>query len=184
MNKVNRWKKIFTPTDEKVQVTVGGRLAELTRTQSYRYNELSGSFTLQRRTLAESARRRKQTEASLFAAAGDGHLVLYVNCTGLSGTWRLEQPAGQSQRTKPLTLKSGYLALPAAVCSKLSQQSSAIITVVEFKPSTEPEVLDLDPGQLAELTAQDAVRRYFCLSQPMTVRPDSVYLIEASGEVR
>jgi len=184
MGKSNRWAKIFAPPHEKVQVAVGGQLAEMTETQSWRYNELSGAFSFERCTLAEAAQRRQQSETELLAAAGDGHLLLFVNCAGLSGHWVLEQARGQAARTAPMVLKSGYLALPASVCSELAQTTSTITAVVEFAPTTDSKALELDVTQLAKLTAGSGARRYFCLDKPLVIRRDAVYLIEASDELR
>jgi hypothetical protein len=43
MSRIERWKKIFTPQKEKVPVKVGDELADMTRTQAYRFDELSKS---------------------------------------------------------------------------------------------------------------------------------------------
>ena len=43
MTRIERWKKIFTPQKEKVPVKVGDKLADMTRTQAYRFDELSKS---------------------------------------------------------------------------------------------------------------------------------------------
>lgn len=41
MTRIERWKKIFTPEKERVPVKVGDKLADMTRTQAYRFDELT-----------------------------------------------------------------------------------------------------------------------------------------------
>lgn len=43
MTRIERWKKILTPEKEKVPVKVGDKLADMTRTQAYRFDELKKS---------------------------------------------------------------------------------------------------------------------------------------------
>ena len=43
MTRIERWKRIFTQPKEKVPVKVGDKLADMTRTQAYRFDELSKS---------------------------------------------------------------------------------------------------------------------------------------------
>ena len=123
MSKLNPWSRLFQPEKEKVEVQVGDDVAEMTKTQWYRFDQLSRTWSAEeedenpfeksRYTIAEAALALLQDESAILLEAADGQRAVYVNGEGLKGRWRLSTPEGGAEHSKEMRLVPGFLEICA-----------------------------------------------------------------------
>ena len=126
MSRLNPLTRLFSPAKEKVAVQVGDDVAEMTKTQRYRFDQLSSTWSAEeedenpfeksRYTIAEAADSLLSGEIDILHAAAKGQRYVYVNGEGLSGRWRRSTNEGGAEHSKAMRLASGYLALPSIAC--------------------------------------------------------------------
>ncbi len=187
MSKLNSWSRLFSPEKEKVEVQVGDDVAEMTKTQRYRFDQLSRTWSAEeedenpfeksRYTIAEAALALLKDESAILLAAADGQPAVYVNGEGLKGRWRLATADGGAEHSKEMRLVSGYLALPPLACRRLAEGLRAEVTVLELRLPVDQSFAEFDTGQLADLRAWGDGQKYFCLSEPLSVRAEAVVLL-------
>lgn len=186
MVELSRLKNIIAPQRDKVSVDVCGQVEQLTRTQAYRFDQLSKTWEVEekpsnpferdRYSLEEAALDMLQSEPAVLRDASEGLRVVYVNAGGMSGRWRYEQEDGSGEMSQPVTLSAGYLALPRHVCVALADAPSATAAVLEYRPPQDPAVLGFQAEVLAELERAGPGAKAFCLSVPVTIDRRAVTL--------
>lgn len=189
MPKIAQWKKILGHAEkEKVRVSVGPKVEEMTVTQSYRFDQLSKTWKAEsvpvenpleqsRYTLTEAAFRLQQDETRILEKAVAGAVLVYVNAAGLQGYWRRGVTADDASQTSLQTLVSGYLALTAQSCRGLLTGGGAKVSILEFLCPQDRTASDFDPQQLAALEAWGDGRKFFCLPEPLYVEPENLVLM-------
>ncbi len=187
MPTLNPLTRLFTPAKEKVAVQVGDEVAEMTKTQRYRFDQLSRTWSAEeedenpfeksRYTIAEAALSLLSDETDILAAAADGKRCVYINGEGLAGRWRRSTSEGGAEHSKAMRLASGYLALPPLACRQLADGQRAEVSVLEFRLPADPTYAEFDATLLAELTAWGEGQKYFCLSEPLSIRTEAVVLL-------
>ncbi len=176
----SRWKKILAP-DDRVKVNVQGRIANMTRTQAFRFDQLTRSWEAEtiaepdnpferlRYSLQDAALETLQSEESVLHDAVVARRPLFVNAAGLIGRWRHAPQDGPAVYTGMITLDAGYLAVPAPACDQLVAGEPAIATVLELRIPTNPDALGFDEAELADLCRRGPGQRAFCLAEPLVV---------------
>ena len=187
MSKLNSWSRLFSPEKEKVEVQVGDDVAEMTKTQRYRFDQLSRTWSAEeedenpfeksRYTIAEAALALLQEESAILLEAADGQRAVYVNGEGLKGRWRLSTPEGGAEHSKEMRLVSGYLALPPLACRQLAQGARAEVSVLELCLPADKSFAEFEPAQLADLLNWGEGQKNFCLSESLSVRSEAVVLL-------
>ena len=189
MAKIGHWKRILGPTGkQKVLVSVGGKNARMTETQSYRFSELkeqrdAGSPAAIDNPLEESRYRLEDasfrlliSEDQLLQKAAAGSVRLYTNAEGLTGRWQRGGDAGAEQSSFR-TLKSGFLALTTKSCGELMNKGVTSVSVLCFYDMADPAATNIDDDTLATLNAWGRGRKQFCLREPILVDRDKVVLL-------
>ena len=187
MSKLNPLTRLFSPAKEKVSVQVGDEVAEMTKTQRYRFDQLSRTWSAEeedenpfeksRYTIAEAALSLLQDETAILKAAAEGKRRVYVNGEGLFGRWRRSTTDGGAEHSKAMQLTSGYLALPPLACRQLAEGRRAEVSVLEFRLPTDPTYAEFDVTLLTDLMAWGEGQKYFCLSEPLSIRSEAVVLL-------
>ena len=132
-------RKIFWDAGkQKMRVWVGEKHEDMTRTQAYRFEELTQSTRPDpqldasttpgktRYALAEASDRLNVSEEHLLQQAASGLVNLYVNVGGLKGRWRRGASDGGSIWSSVQTLISGYGALTFRSCSEMAAHRSGV----------------------------------------------------------
>ncbi|MEM9209482.1 MAG: hypothetical protein AAGA61_09560 [Pseudomonadota bacterium] len=187
MPKLSQWTRMFSPGKETVSVQVGDAVAEMTKTQRYRFDQLSRTWSAEeedenpfeksRYTLAEAALSLLQTEAEILSAAAAGQRHVYVNGEGLTGRWRRSAANGSAVHSQPMQLVSGYLALPPLACAPLADGQRSVVSVLECRLPADPSFAEFDASQLANLRAWGAGQKFFCLTEPLSIRTEAIVLL-------
>lgn len=174
---------------QKMRVWVGEKYEDMTRTQAYRFEELTQSTrpdpqldasTAPRKTryaLAEVSDRLNVSEEHLLQQAASGSVNLYVNAGGLKGRWRRGASDGGSIVSSVQTLISGYVALTSRSCSEMANYGSINVSVLEFRCPSDPSAVDLDRETMATLSAWGDCDKYFCLREPLWVDRNKIVLL-------
>ena len=187
MSRLNQWTRMFSPGKEKVAVQVGDDVAEMTKTQRNRFDQLTRTWSAEeedenpfeksRYTIAEAALSLLQDETEILQAAAGGERCVYVNGEGLTGRWRRSTTGGGAEHSKSMRLVSGYLALPPLVCRQLAAGERAEVSVLEFRLPPEPSYAEFDAMQLNDLLVWGEGEKYFCLTEPLSIRREAVVLL-------
>lgn len=188
MGKFLQGKSIFGLTDrERVTVRVDGAKVDMTNTQAYRFEELQktretlapssgGSvFDAPRYSLEDAAFRLMVDEQSLLQKAAAGNLRLYVDISGIAGQWRSYGADGKAMESAPLSMQSGFLALPVKSCTALLENGSAEVTVLEYVAGSDS--LDLHADVHAIFASWGQGNRFFCLTSPTRIKASDVFLM-------
>lgn len=189
MTKIGHWKRILGGTGkQKVLVSVGGKDARMTETQSYRFSELNGQREADSKTasnnpleesrygLEDAAFRLLISEDQLLRKAAAGSVRLYTDAAGLTGRWQRGDGAG-AVKSSFLALKSGFLALNTASCHELMQKGFTSASVLNFCNLADPAATNIDRDTLETLQAWGRGRKQFYLQQPILVNHDKVVLM-------
>lgn len=189
MTRIGRWKRILGSTGkQKVLVNVAGKEARMTKTQSYRFSELSeqrgtSSQAASRNPLEESrygledaAFRLLIGEDQLLRKAASGSVRLHTDAAGLTGRWQRGDGA-TAVKSSLFALKSGFLALSAESCNELLQKGFTSISFLDFCSSADPAAANIDSDTLATLQAWGSGRKRFCLEEPVLVDRNKVVLL-------
>ena len=187
MSKLNSWSRLFSPEKPKVEVQVGDDVAEMTKTQRYRFDQLTRTWSAEeedenpfeksRYTIDEAALALLQDESAILRAAADGQRAVYVNGEGLKGRWRLATVDGGAEHSKEMRLVSGYLALPPLACRRLAEGRRADVSVLELRLPADQSFAEFESDQLADLLNWGEGQKYFCLSESLSVRAEAVVLL-------
>ena len=119
MSKAGLWKNIFGQR-EKVVVDVGGTPHELTHTQKFRFEELRESqrqlrassylnpLDDSRYSLDGAAFRLMLDPTEILEKAVAGRYRIYVDASGVTGTWRRREPDGTVSQSGVVKIQSGH----------------------------------------------------------------------------
>ncbi len=190
MSKVSQWQKILGRTAKpKSPVLVGGKSAEMTDTQAYRFSELKTSngqvsqaanadpFGQSKCSLEEAAFRLMISEDDVLQRAAAGSINLYTSATGLAGRWRRVDENGQVIESSSRILRSGYLALTVHSCRELTLSKGVNVLVFEMPIHADTSPLNFDAETLQELSAWGSEKKCFCVREPHWVDHDSIVLL-------
>lgn len=188
MSKIEHLKRILGGTGkQKVLVSVGGKDAHLTETQSYRFSELSGQREVDsqstnnpleesRYALGDAAFRLLISEDQLLRKAAAGSVRLYTDAAGLTGRWQLGD-GGDAVKSSFRALKSGFLALSTESCHELMQTGSTSVSVLDFCSNADPAATNIDNDTLETLQAWGQGHKQFYLQHPIHVDRYKVVLM-------
>ena len=115
--------------------------------------------------------------SDILNAAAGGQRSVYVNGEGLTGRWRRSTTGGGAEHSKAMRLVSGYLALPPLACRQLAESSRAEVSVLEFRLPADPSYAEFEVAQLNDLLAWGDGQKYFCLTEPLSIRREAVVLL-------
>ena len=62
-------------------------------------------------------------------------------------------------------------------CRQLADGERAEVSVLEFRLPADPSYAEFDATLLTELMAWDDGQKYFCLTEPLTIRSEAVVLL-------
>lgn len=188
MRKHGLWKNIFGHK-EKVLVDVGGRTEQMTRTQSFRYNELKESrprakpekyrnpLAESRYSLADAAFRLMIGEDELLRKAAEGRYRLYVDASGLSGRWRRRAANGEVSESGLGTIATGLLRLRQKACQELSVNGLAEVGTLDLCDKAGSADARLDDDTLLNLFGWGPGDKQFFPATPLMVDRDMIILL-------
>ena len=189
MSKIEHLKRILGRTGkQKVLVSVGGKDARMTETQSYRFSELNGQREAESQTAAnnpleesrygieDAAFRLFISEEQLLRMAADGSVRLYTDAAGLTGQWQRGDGA-DAVKSSFRPLKSGFLALSTESCHELMETGITSVSALDFCSNADPAATNVDRDTLETLQAWGQGHKRFFLQQPILVDRDKVVLM-------
>lgn len=189
MSKIEHLKRILGRTGkQKVLVSVGGKDARMTETQSYRFSELNGQreagsqsatdnpLEESRYRLEDAAFRLLISKEQLLQKAAAGAVRLYADAAGLTGQWQRGDGA-DAVKSSIRPLRSGFLALSTQSCHEILQTGFASVSVLDFCSNADPAATDIDHDTLETLQAWGQGHKQFYLQQPVLVDRDKVFLM-------
>ncbi len=141
---------------EKVVVDVGGKPHAMTHTQKFRFEELKESqrqlnanayknpLEDSRYTLDDAAFRLMLSADDLLGKVLAGKYSLYVDASGVTGTWRRRELNGTVSQSQVGTIQSGILRLRRKSVKALKDGGQAQVSVLDYctKAATTDERLD------------------------------------------
>ncbi len=155
MPKAGLWKNIFSQK-EKVVVDVGGKPHAMTHTQKFRFEELKESqrelnanayknpLEDSRYSMDDAAFRLMLSSDEILDKAIAGKYRVYVDASGVTGTWRRRELNGTVSQSEVGTIRSGVLRLRRKSLQALKDAESVQVSVLDYctKAATTDERLD------------------------------------------
>ena len=188
MSKPGLWKSILGHR-EKVAVNVGGKTEMLTDTQSFRFEEISGTreapqpagyrnpLEETQYSLEDAAFRLMITEDEVLAKAAAGGLRLYVDAAGKSGHWARRDLEGNVSQSSVFTIRAGLLKLRSRACDDLAKHGRAIVRTLDLCRTNGLTTAGLDDDTLANLRAWGPGDKQFFPLHPLTIERGDVILL-------
>jgi len=180
--------RFFAPA-KKVPIKVGNKTMQFTSTQAVRLNELADrrraandddaahGIEQPRYALEDAAFRLLQTEEIVMAQAADCKFPVYVDASGLEGTWMARTADGDVLKSSVQTLERGYLALMAKDVQRLMQTGECDISILEFSLPPDPSAAELPNAVVTALGCWGDAKKVFRLQQPLRVDRAMIYLM-------
>ena len=188
MPKAGLWKSIFSQK-EKVVVDVGGKPHAMTHTQKFRFEELKESqrelnakayknpLEDSRYTLDDAAFRLMLDPTEVLGKAVAGKYRLYVDASGVTGTWRRRELNGTISQSEVATIESGVLRLRRKSIQALVDGHSTQIEVLDYCGKAARTDQRLDNFTLANLQGWGPGDKQFFPVAPMVVDRSMLILL-------